>query len=312
MKSTRAVSLTSHASPRRLPVAAAQSSGIPARRNSGSVRARSARITGPTRRRSISQRREPGSHTPPACRNTPSNSRGARIATIRPSSLNTAGPTCCGRDGGFIAPILSDADATVEHISRTPPPSAGLTTRDRMDHPTWAGRASPPPPLPCPFGLPSLKPRRARGRIAVSVGLADQLSGPVAGAASGPSWRRTTRMAAQAVSCSNVSTSSRASSRPATSVLASAARRRKPVVGSVSERWQVVAQRTAVGQRAEALGHAADRVAGLPQPEHPRTDLVGLGGRHLQRDQAGAQQVGQRRRRGRTESRGAWPRANTA
>ena len=67
----------------------------------------------------------------------------------------------------------------------------------------------------------------------------------------------------------------------------------QPVVGSVSERWQIVDQPTAVRQRAEALGHVADRVAGLPQPEHPRTDLVGLGGRYLQGDEAGTQQVGQ-------------------
>jgi len=45
-----------------------QSNGIPASRNSGSVACSSARITGPMRRRWTNQRREPGSHTPPARR----------------------------------------------------------------------------------------------------------------------------------------------------------------------------------------------------------------------------------------------------
>jgi hypothetical protein len=47
----------------------------PTRRNSGSVSRRSARITGPIRHRSISPRRLPGSHKPPALRMIGSNSR---------------------------------------------------------------------------------------------------------------------------------------------------------------------------------------------------------------------------------------------
>ena len=78
----------------------AQSSDIPACRNSGSVSRSSARITGPTRRRSISQRREPGSQTPPARCMTCASSRGQRIATMRPNSANSTGPIRAGRGGG--------------------------------------------------------------------------------------------------------------------------------------------------------------------------------------------------------------------
>ena len=78
----------------------AQSSDIPACRNSGSVSRSSARITGPTRRRSISQRREPGSQTPPARCMTCASSRGQRTATMRPNSANSTGPMRAGRGGG--------------------------------------------------------------------------------------------------------------------------------------------------------------------------------------------------------------------
>jgi hypothetical protein len=74
----------------------AQSSGIPARRNSGSVARSSARITGPMRQRWTSQQWEPGSQTPPARHRISANSRGHRTATMPPSSLNSAGPIRAG------------------------------------------------------------------------------------------------------------------------------------------------------------------------------------------------------------------------
>ena len=77
----------------------AQSNDIPACRNSGPVSRSSARITGPIRCRGTSQRREPGSHAPPARRKTASSSRGARTATRFPSWPNSAGPTWAGRGG---------------------------------------------------------------------------------------------------------------------------------------------------------------------------------------------------------------------
>ena len=78
----------------------AQSSDIPACRNSGSVSRSSARITGPIRCRVTSQRREPGSHTPPARCRMWAKSCGHRTATMRPNSANSTGPMRAGRGGG--------------------------------------------------------------------------------------------------------------------------------------------------------------------------------------------------------------------
>ena len=61
-------------------------SAIPACRNSGSVAPSSALITGPMRRRSISHRFLPGSHSPPAFSITPSKSCGHLTVIIAPSS----------------------------------------------------------------------------------------------------------------------------------------------------------------------------------------------------------------------------------
>ena len=69
---------------------------MPACRNSGSVVRRRWRRTGPIRRRSISQRRVPGSHKPPALRISGSNSCGQRTATIAPSVPNSTGPMRAG------------------------------------------------------------------------------------------------------------------------------------------------------------------------------------------------------------------------
>ena len=52
----------------------------------------SARITGPMRCRVTSQRRLPGSHTPPARCRMWAKSCGQRTATMRPNSANSAGP----------------------------------------------------------------------------------------------------------------------------------------------------------------------------------------------------------------------------
>jgi hypothetical protein len=78
----------------------AQSSDIPACRNSGSVSRSSARITGPIRCRVTSQRRVPGSHMPPARCRMWANSRGQRTATMRPNLANSTGPMRAGRGGG--------------------------------------------------------------------------------------------------------------------------------------------------------------------------------------------------------------------
>ena len=77
-----------------------QSSDIPACRNSGSVARSSARIAGPMRFRVTSQRRLPGSHTPPARCRMWAKSCGQRTATMRPSSANSTGPMRAGRGGG--------------------------------------------------------------------------------------------------------------------------------------------------------------------------------------------------------------------
>jgi hypothetical protein len=81
-------------------LAFAQSSDIPACRNSGSVSRSSARITGPMRCRVTSQRRVPGSHMPPARCRMWAKSCGQRTATMRPNSANSAGPMRAGRGWG--------------------------------------------------------------------------------------------------------------------------------------------------------------------------------------------------------------------
>jgi hypothetical protein len=77
-----------------------QSRTRPAARNNGSTDRSSARITGPMRRRSMSQRREPASHCPPALRIMPSNSRGQRNVTQLPSAPNSTGPILGGTGQG--------------------------------------------------------------------------------------------------------------------------------------------------------------------------------------------------------------------
>ena len=74
-----------------------RSRSSPARRNSGSVLCRRLRITDPMRRRSISQRRLPGSHSPPALRISRLRSCGQQTAIIAPSGLNSHRPTYAGR-----------------------------------------------------------------------------------------------------------------------------------------------------------------------------------------------------------------------
>ena len=78
----------------------AQSSDIPACRNSGSVSRSSARITGPMRCLVTSQRLPPGSHMPPARCRMWAKSCGQRTATMRPNSANSTGPMRAGRGGG--------------------------------------------------------------------------------------------------------------------------------------------------------------------------------------------------------------------
>ena len=77
-----------------------QSRTRPAARNKGSTVRSSVRITGPMRRRSISQRREPASHWPPALRIMLSNSRGQRSVTHLPSVPNSTGPILGGTGQG--------------------------------------------------------------------------------------------------------------------------------------------------------------------------------------------------------------------
>ena len=60
----------------------------------------SARITGPIRCRVTSQRRVPGSHTPPARCRMWASSCGQRTATMRPNSANSTGPMRAARGGG--------------------------------------------------------------------------------------------------------------------------------------------------------------------------------------------------------------------
>ena len=104
----------------------------PARRNSGSVVASSARITGPMRRCSTSQRRDPGSQTPPARCTMWANSFGLRTATRV----------------GAGHPAL--ADRASAHRSRPPSPP----THDRSAVPAGGGGSG-------------LKPRRfARTELA--------------------------------------------------------------------------------------------------------------------------------------------------
>ena len=54
---------------------------------------------GPTRRRSTSQRCDPGSHTPPAHWRIGTKSCGQRTATVPPRSENSTGPMRAGRPG---------------------------------------------------------------------------------------------------------------------------------------------------------------------------------------------------------------------
>ena len=69
---------------------------IPACRNSGSVVRRRWRRTGPICLCSMSQRRLPGPHKPPALRMSGSSSCGQRTATIPPSMPNSTGPMRAG------------------------------------------------------------------------------------------------------------------------------------------------------------------------------------------------------------------------
>ena len=75
---------------------------------------------GPTRRRSTSQRCDPGSRTPPAHWRIGTKSCGQRIATMPSRSENSTGPMRAGRAGG---------------VSKTPPPR-------KMPHPSGSLRSS--------------------------------------------------------------------------------------------------------------------------------------------------------------------------
>jgi hypothetical protein len=60
-------------------------------------------MSGPTRLRSTSQRRDPGSHIAPALRTTGTSSAEQHTAIIASKALNFAGPTCVGMSGVMIS-----------------------------------------------------------------------------------------------------------------------------------------------------------------------------------------------------------------